>query len=97
MVKIGALGLLIAGTTPIALANSSQGISLSNRLQFSFEQSQAAVQTDEVNVSSVILARGTTDCDKSAFSCPTKISNFTLTDSDFGYRKLLLSYQMHYF
>ena len=73
MVKIGALGLLIAGTTPIALANSSQGISLSDRLQFSFEQSQAAVQTD---------------CDKSTFSCPTKISNFALTDSDFWLQEI---------
>ena len=68
MVRIATLGLLIAGTTPIALTNSSQGISLSSGLQFPFEPPQATVQTD---------------CDRSTFSCPTKTSNFALTDSDF--------------
>ena len=77
MVRIAALGLLIAGITPIALANSSRSVSLPDQLPFSSRQSQALAFEKS--------------CDESTFSCPTKPSNFDLIDSDFWLQKIATS------
>ena len=75
--KIAALGLLIAGITPIALANSSRSVSLPDQLQFSSRQSHAVAFKKS--------------CDESTFSCPTKPNNFDLIDSSFGLQKIATS------
>lgn len=71
MVKKIGFGLLLTGIMPIAFANSSQSISLSDPLQSSSEQSE--------NVFSLA------SCNESKFFCPTQTYNFKLLDSDYWF------------